>query len=297
MANNLTVTYKGNTIHTASASGSATLETGGTWCEDDIGLSYSFEGYELEVTVTNGTATSVTASLSGVTVSLDYDSTSGKWKGQLIPGTWAVTITDGTHTNSATVTVTQAGLYELTIYMPDVPSAYTQLEYLESSGTQCINTGVAASQNTSVEMKISGFTQNGSYTVAGYDKKWLVNSVTIGRYCGFGTTYLDGGSLIDGLVHIVNLSESGLFVDGVQKGGTPSPSSFSGGNIYLFCLNRNETRQEFSAVKIHYCKISSNRYFYPARRNSDSVLGMYDTANNVFYTNAGTGTFIAGPAV
>ena len=44
MANNLTVTYKGNTIHTVSASGSATLKTGGTWCESDIDLSYTFDG-------------------------------------------------------------------------------------------------------------------------------------------------------------------------------------------------------------------------------------------------------------
>ena len=33
----------------------------------------------------------------------------------------------------------------------------------------------------------------------------------------------------------------------------------------------------------------------PARRDSDNVLGMYDIVNNVFRTNAGTGTFVAGP--
>ena len=33
----------------------------------------------------------------------------------------------------------------------------------------------------------------------------------------------------------------------------------------------------------------------PARRDSDGVLGIYDTVSNNFFTNAGTGTFIAGP--
>ena len=38
------------------------------------------------------------------------------------------------------------------------------------------------------------------------------------------------------------------------------------------------------------------RNFIPAKRNSDNVVGMYDSITNRFFTNAGTGTFIAGPA-
>ena len=32
----------------------------------------------------------------------------------------------------------------------------------------------------------------------------------------------------------------------------------------------------------------------PAKRKSDSVVGMYDVVSNTFYTNNGTGTFGAG---
>ena len=32
-------------------------------------------------------------------------------------------------------------------------------------------------------------------------------------------------------------------------------------------------------------------------RNSDGVLGMYDTVSQQFFTNAGTGTFIAGEVI
>jgi hypothetical protein len=50
--------------------------------------------------------------------------------------------------------------------------------------------------------------------------------------------------------------------------------------------------------KIFYVQIYDNnilvRDFIPARRNSDGVLGMYDTVTNTFFTNAGTGEFIAG---
>ena len=33
----------------------------------------------------------------------------------------------------------------------------------------------------------------------------------------------------------------------------------------------------------------------PAVRNSDSKVGMYDNVNDIFYENAGSGSFTAGP--
>ena len=39
------------------------------------------------------------------------------------------------------------------------------------------------------------------------------------------------------------------------------------------------------------------RHFIPARRKSDSVLGMYDLVNKTFYTNSGSGSFTAGSEV
>lgn len=51
-------------------------------------------------------------------------------------------------------------------------------------------------------------------------------------------------------------------------------------------------------MKLYYCKIWDNgslvRNFVPCK-NTSGILGLYDIVNNVFYTNAGTGTFTAGP--
>ena len=50
-----------------------------------------------------------------------------------------------------------------------------------------------------------------------------------------------------------------------------------------------------------FCKIYDNdnlvRDFVPCYRKADDEIGMYDMANGVFYTNAGTGTFLKGPDV
>jgi hypothetical protein len=54
-------------------------------------------------------------------------------------------------------------------------------------------------------------------------------------------------------------------------------------------------------ARLYYTKMWKNgtlvRYLIPAKRNSDNVVGMYDTVSKTFFTNAGSGAFIAGPVV
>lgn len=53
--------------------------------------------------------------------------------------------------------------------------------------------------------------------------------------------------------------------------------------------------------KIYYLKLwvddTLTYDLVPAKRNSDNEVGMYDLATGTFYTNAGTGSFIAGPDI
>jgi hypothetical protein len=54
-------------------------------------------------------------------------------------------------------------------------------------------------------------------------------------------------------------------------------------------------------MKVHYLKIWKADTLYrdlvPVKRISDGVLGLFDKLNNVFYTNAGSGTFVAGKEI
>lgn len=53
--------------------------------------------------------------------------------------------------------------------------------------------------------------------------------------------------------------------------------------------------------KVAYIKIEQNgilvRNFIPCYRRADKLAGMYDIVGNVFYTNAGSGSFTIGPDV
>jgi len=67
--------------------------------------------------------------------------------------------------------------------------------------------------------------------------------------------------------------------------------------------NRNGSvlAQSHFIGRVEYSKIYDNgtlvRNMIPCYRRSDLKPGMYDTVNNVFYTNSGSGEFILGPVV
>lgn len=77
-------------------------------------------------------------------------------------------------------------------------------------------------------------------------------------------------------------------------------SSFSSPYNSLICARNNASGypEELCKSRIYYVKIWDDttliRNYIPCYRKLDNVIGMYDIVNNVFYTNQGTGEFIAG---
>ena len=69
-------------------------------------------------------------------------------------------------------------------------------------------------------------------------------------------------------------------------------------NMYVGCANYENSPMSASC-KIWSLSISEGgtrvREYIPVQRKSDNEIGLYDLTNNVFYTNSGTGVFIAGP--
>lgn len=79
--------------------------------------------------------------------------------------------------------------------------------------------------------------------------------------------------------------------------------SYTGTNItnldtYIFANNLNGTPESPSSLRVYNLKIYDNnilvRNFVPCYRKADNVAGLYDLVNGVFYTNAGSSSFIIG---
>ena len=178
-----------------------------------------------------------------------------------------------------------------------LPSGYTQLEYIESSGAQYIDTGLKPTQDYSMTIKCQS-TGTTSNTYAGCDTNWQNTGFFIGvEVFEFGNASMTSVQNYGENPIVLTLDKTGGYKDGVKTWNNTSTNTFQTvSNLTLFALNRNGTIREYLTGKIYYCTISDNgtlvRNFIPCK-NPDGVIGMYDTVGKQFYANAGTGNFTA----
>lgn len=187
----------------------------------------------------------------------------------------------------------------------NLPSEYTQVEYIKSSGTQYINTGIALNDTMTIRIKydyISAGFVFGSRVGSSIGYSGITNEIA-GKYVKYIIRY--GNKIIykqdtapAGTVNVV-ISPNGVTLNGADVSTTTYGNNFYAGNCYLFTVNNNGSPYtgEFAVNLIRRFTIDNIIDLVPCRRKSDNVLGMYDLVNDTFLTNAGKGTFTAGPDV
>ena len=206
-----------------------------------------------------------------------------------------------------------------------LPDEFRQVEYIESTGTQYIDTRINSNTNMFIELEMS-YNNN--------TPQWgcifgIVNSINnTNTYIAPNSTW-DKNKFYYHLPNTLNWENSfvsfttnktRIIYDGINgniKAYTYSinfaPINYDfNANMYLFAY-RNlpiQTIQPASA-KIYNCYISKDnitRNFIPCYSTTSvtnvdgkqvpaNTKGLYDTVEGKFYTNQGTGVFIAGPDV
>ena len=189
-----------------------------------------------------------------------------------------------------------------------LPSGYKRLEYIQSSGTQYIDTGVAANGNTGFAVD---FSTTSAVSTSGYGSILGCLNSGSNRY-GIGT-YPDrsGGQLCYGsaiynpYITVGNRLQVSLLNGSIKTPNgteTVGAQTFNvGATITVFGRKRTDgSVDELSKTKIYALTIYDNgnlvRDFIPCQK-PDGTVGMWDDVNSVFYGNAGKGTFTAGPVV
>lgn len=193
---------------------------------------------------------------------------------------------------------------------PKLPSGYTELEYIQSSGTQYIDTEFTVSSSNYDKIKfivdcdiigkgsgasdwlINGSNINNAYFYVGqYQNKY---------YYGCGTTdHNTNISVVSGR-HIFTLDTKNkkFSVSDILEVDATIEAITGTANLYL--CGFAYTSQRTFAQKLYNSKIYQDdvliRDFIPCK-NSSGAIGVYDLVNSKFYQNAGTGTFIAGPEI
>jgi hypothetical protein len=186
------------------------------------------------------------------------------------------------------------GEYEFMLTYPSMsktlPNGYTRLDYIEATGDQYIKTNVKGYARWEFDIQ---FTDTTTRQLMGYggsgSEYWGVKEN--GKYEIYSTMNVLAGER-DTVVHDYSKASRSIWVK----------------NTALYAGDTDVTEKEYQLLaidggarckaKLWRCKCIQNgsliRDFIPAKRNSDGVVGLLDVVNNVFYTNAGSGTFAYG---
>lgn len=162
---------------------------------------------------------------------------------------------------------------------------HVELEYIESTGTQYIDTGVQLVSGLSAVIDY----QATSTASDDYFFSVLKTNTTEGWRAGI---YLNAFYF----VNFTASQTSNLTARTIFTGASTKATDL---NIFLFAENRNGAMYGNASGKMYSCKIYDAsgvliRHYIPCKNESGSV-GLYDLVNGEFYENKGTGEFIAGP--
>lgn len=186
-----------------------------------------------------------------------------------------------------------------------LPSGYTQLEYIQSSGTQYIDTGFKPNQDTRVTCDFEYTSSVEEQTIFMARKTSAQDQFGLFHNTSGWTFRYGANSAVNNTIGIMDrilldINKNVATLNGVKL--TNSAATFNTGtNLMLFVRNTNGTLNNYAIAKLYICSIYSDettmiRNFIPCK-NPSGAIGLYDTVNSQFYANAGTGTFIAGPEV
>lgn len=234
--------------------------------------------------------------------------------GTLTVGTSTITVSYSGKTTTFNVTVTEA---------PLLPTEYQQVEYIKSTGTQHIITDLNVdSHDGTGSNSVRLYTIDIDFQFDEWQSSYATNimagfGATAGLWIGYanavtniamGTSsgnYFSGDPTERHQYHWKSENGYGVWtredsasISRAFAGSTTGERSFN--LFYLKVTSGTQNNFHFNG-KLYSCKVFKSGVavldLYPCYRKSDGVIGLYDTVNDRFYTNNGTGTFEKGADV
>ena len=205
-----------------------------------------------------------------------------------------------------------------------LPDGYTQVEYVQATHEQYIDTGYQPKASTTIYLKFAAddyqaTRTNGTstaltdrsniYILACYDdrcqfaygSKWFLgfgNGVQNDAYNNTGGMSKDTG------IHEMGLTNGTFYIDGDMKFESKNTTFSKGDNqatLTVFALNAAGTAKYWCGARVYSLIISEDgvekRHYIPAKDAEGKKVGLYDTVNGVFYQSKTSTALVAGPTV
>lgn len=178
-----------------------------------------------------------------------------------------------------------------------LPHGYSQLDYIEATGTQYIDTGFTSNQDTRIVCEFMWLGGDGIYggrktTSSRNFSLRVIQNVWQPGYGGYTATKISANNNW----HIADQNKNFLYIDGVLIAECPM-STFTNYKPTAIGAINAEKQIYYGKGRYRACRIYDNgtlvRDMIPCIDPGGSV-GMYDMVYRTFYSSAGAGAFIAG---
>ena len=197
----------------------------------------------------------------------------------------------------------------------ELPDGYTQVEYIQGTGTQYIDIRSKMYNNSKIELCFSFDVMQQNCSIFGSRLSGISNNFEIASQNPNFPIYLDFGSFQTSRATYNNAVINTKYICTISKSLRAvynenhtllasnttliSEDNETPSNALIFYTAGGYSQNKLKG-KVYYCKIWENgvlvRNMIPCK-NPSNVAGMYDIVNRVFYTNAGSGTFNVGSVV
>lgn len=193
-----------------------------------------------------------------------------------------------------------------------LPSQYQEVEYIESTNRQYIDSGVIGRPNIEVKAKaiftdsanLSNLGLVGSRQASGGTRFYIISIYNNRWHLGLSGDWISNTLPKKNILYDIHSSfiegEYILYVDNniILSGNANVETTYP---LYIFGVNNYGNVSRLASAKLYSLEIIQDntlvRNFIPCYRKADGEIGLYDIVNNRFYTNSGTGTFIKGEDV
>lgn len=183
-----------------------------------------------------------------------------------------------------------------------------EIEYIESTGIQYIDTGMKLNQDSRVEIKFELTDKNYSYAIFGSRTSATENNIDILFAKDYGDKILsdfqnykinrfENSILLNQTVDVL-ISKNKMKIGNQEYNNVEYTNFETPSNALIFRLGNNMPNGYKNAnMKLYYCKIWDKnklvRDFIPVIKEGN-IACLYDKIEKKYYENQGTGEFIAG---
>ena len=199
--------------------------------------------------------------------------------------------------------------HELMMKKKGMPSRYQEVEYIENTGTQYIDTGYVPNPNTEIETKLKVVEWATSSYGGVFGSRTSNHSADSFILCREGSNnncrleidtnhYTIITNMNEGVDCLIKITATKFNCNGIDFNIDMSAIVPNGKNLYLFGTNENnhlETVYGSCHIRQYPFKISENgaikRNFIPVYDTETQKYGMWESVQGKFYGNAGTGDF------